>query len=526
MPRVSVVIPSYNHGKFIVECIQSVLDQTYQDFEIIVTDDGSSDDSIQRIVEIDDPRIQLHIFPNNRGACAALNHCIRNASGEFIAFLSSDEAWEPEKLMIQTAYLDNNPGIGAVFSKSHFVDDDSKILPPDGSLLFQMFERNNRTRYEWLNHFFFQHNCLCHPSILVRNQCYKEIGLFDERMASLPDFDMWIRLCFKYEIHVLDEKLVRLRMRAGNVNASGPNMPNIIRGIFEHKQILDHYLSITEAYLFLKIFPEADKYSPIENRSIPYLLGLMAISTRERSNQLWGLEVLYKTLSDDNISRFIKKRYGFGQPDFHRLMGSTDIFTLIDLFARTDQITILDARIQEKCRQIQNLTGVLHARDIQINVLSSDLQEKNNQVNSLTAGLLERDNRINNLTVDLQQRDNRIGGLSAKLQEKDNGINNLTLNLQKNNNRLNDLAAILQEKDARLSELDMHLQKIQRGIPAQLIRKYQKVIEKLLRTGTRRRRFYELWLTGIRIILNEGWRSFWRQFSAFVHKKDNQSKKK
>jgi glycosyltransferase involved in cell wall biosynthesis len=472
MPRVSVVIPSYNHGKFIRECIQSVLDQTYQDFEMIITDDGSSDDSVRQIENFKDPRIHLHTFQFNRGACAALNNCIRNASGEFIAFLSSDETWKPQKLMIQTAYLDNNPGIGAVFAKVFWVGDDSALLPPEAVSLYNVFEQENRTRFEWLNFFFFEHNCLCHPGSLVRYRCYKEIGLFNERMASLPDFDMWIRLCFKYDIHILDQKLVNMRISAGNVNASGPNMPNIMRGVFENKQILDHYLSITDTQLFYRIFPEAAKYSPVEKQVIPYLLGLMAISTNERSRQLWGLEVIYKILNDDHVLTDLQCKYGFGHTDFHKLMGCTDVFTLVDLYTRAVKIDELEGVLRSKNTETNELNEALREKEMQIKSSAAEIQEKNSRINVLSADLLEKNSRINGLTTQGQQ------------------------------------------KDGRIIELDMHLEKIQRGIPAQFIRRYQKAADKILPSGTRSRHLYDLCLTGIRNLLNEGWRSFRRKSSV------------
>ncbi|MGB8687985.1 MAG: glycosyltransferase, partial [Microcoleus sp.] len=85
MPKVSVVMASYNHEKFVAETIQSVLDQTYQDFEFIITDDGSPDRTVDVIKKFADPRIKLFCFPQNQGACTAMNNCINEAKGEYIA---------------------------------------------------------------------------------------------------------------------------------------------------------------------------------------------------------------------------------------------------------------------------------------------------------------------------------------------------------------------------------------------------------------------------------------------------------
>ena len=98
VPRVSVRIPAYNHGKYILECLQSVLEQTFQDFEIVITDDGSTDDTVEIIRSFSDPRIHLEVFPENRGLTSTVANCCRRAKGEYIANLCSDDAWEKDKL--------------------------------------------------------------------------------------------------------------------------------------------------------------------------------------------------------------------------------------------------------------------------------------------------------------------------------------------------------------------------------------------------------------------------------------------
>ncbi|HSE39385.1 MAG TPA: glycosyltransferase family 2 protein, partial [Acidobacteriota bacterium] len=98
MPTVSVIIPSYNHERFVQECIQSVLNQTFQDFEIIITDDASIDRTVEIIEQFDDPRIKLFKHSINQGVSIAANNCIKHAKGKYIAWLSSDDAWYSEKL--------------------------------------------------------------------------------------------------------------------------------------------------------------------------------------------------------------------------------------------------------------------------------------------------------------------------------------------------------------------------------------------------------------------------------------------
>jgi len=328
MPRVSIIIASFNHEKYVRECVQSVLDQTHQDFEIIITDDGSSDRTVEVIRQFNDPRISLDTLKHNMGVCNALNNCLQAAAGEYIAVLNSDDAWEPTKLEKQVSYMDDHPEIGAVFTKVVFVDESGKPIAPGDYRYYHVFDVDNRSRFAWLNHFFYKGNCLCHPSILIRKKSHDEIGLYNRRMFNLHDFDMWVRLCFKYEIHVLDEKLVRFRIRDGGANAGSDSMPNRIRIGFESKQILNHYLTIKDSQFFLDIFPEARKYGDVKDEFIPYFLSRLALDADSRIWHLWGLEVLNNLLGKDVSARALEDNYGFRYRDFHSLTAQRDVFSV------------------------------------------------------------------------------------------------------------------------------------------------------------------------------------------------------
>src|SRR3989344_3691446 len=117
MPKVSVIIPSYNHEKYVTYALESVLNQTFQDFEIIITDDHSSDKTVEQIKKFKDQRIRLFTSIKNRGVCVAINDCLLHTKGKYIAHLNSDDAFFLEKLEKQVKYLDNHPDVGAVFSK-------------------------------------------------------------------------------------------------------------------------------------------------------------------------------------------------------------------------------------------------------------------------------------------------------------------------------------------------------------------------------------------------------------------------
>ena len=227
-PSVSVVIPAYNHAAFVGEAIQSVLDQSYGDVEIVITDDGSTDRTVEVIRGFTDPRIALEVFEKNRGASVALNSAIRRARGEFICMLASDDCFLPGKLETQVRFLRANSDIGAVFGLPQFVDERGASLATtfNGDVFTRPFGHHLRSRYDWLRYFFFEGNCLCHPSAMVRRSVYDEVGLYDPRFASLPDFDMWVRLCIVYEIHLMPHELKAIPYSSGRrVVAHATSLP-------------------------------------------------------------------------------------------------------------------------------------------------------------------------------------------------------------------------------------------------------------------------------------------------------------
>lgn len=231
-PIVSVCMASYNHAPFIRTAVESVLRQSFTDWELVVTDDGSTDGTLAALDGITDDRLRIDGFPENRSACVALNHCIRRARGRFIAVLNSDDLWAPEKLAKQVAVMAEQPGTAAVFSRAAMIDERGQPLPAEHPIQ-ELFNQPNRDRHAWLRQLLFVGNRLCHPSVLVRAHVYRELGLYDERLAQLPDLDMWIRICFHHEIWVLQEQLVYFRLLDQQRNASGNRQEVRIRTLTE-----------------------------------------------------------------------------------------------------------------------------------------------------------------------------------------------------------------------------------------------------------------------------------------------------
>jgi glycosyltransferase involved in cell wall biosynthesis len=312
-PKVSVVMASYNHAAFVRQSVESALSQSFAEFELVITDDGSRDGTAAVLREFADPRIHLQVFPENRGAVDALNDAITRSCGEYVAVLNSDDYFLPEKLARQVAYLDTNPGVGAVFGIPKIVDEAGRELDESEHIFARIFTKQNRTRVDWLRHFFESGNCLCHPTLMMRRRSYDEVGLYDPLLMNLPDFEMWIRICRRFDIHVMAEPVTAFRVLACERNTSAPSPPNLARTAWETIGVLRHYLALPDAELREIVAPWPE-YA--EGRSAQVALALAAIRIGRPGWMQFGLGLLR-----DCIHR---SRDAFPVKDYFALVGDLD----------------------------------------------------------------------------------------------------------------------------------------------------------------------------------------------------------
>lgn len=254
-PKVSVILTSYNHSKYISQSIESVLSQDFDDFELLIIDDCSKDNSAEIISSFKDGRIKFVKNEENLGMVRTINKGIEMARGEYISHFNSDDLfYDKSKLAKQVRFLDDNPEHGAVFTRAQLIDDKGDIFKDvKHSYYLKMDQQQNQDRFAWLGFFFYKSNCLCYPSVMIRKAVYEEIGVFDPSYTIMQDLDMWIRICKKFEIFVIEEKLTAFRISDASTSC-GDN--NRFVSVFEFKKVLSNYLNIASLDDFRKIFPE------------------------------------------------------------------------------------------------------------------------------------------------------------------------------------------------------------------------------------------------------------------------------
>lgn len=199
---VSVVIPVFNGSNYLREAIESVFSQTYKNIELIVVNDGSQDNQeTENIAKSYGNRIK-YLYQENSGVSVALNNGIKNSKGEWIAWLSHDDCFLPNKIEAQLNKLYENPGYSVCYSDYYVIDKDGKC---QGQIDLPFYDSKIFT-----NHLL-QAMFVCGSTVLIRKNCFDTIGFFDQSLKFAQDADFWIRVSMKFKFIHCSEKLINWR---------------------------------------------------------------------------------------------------------------------------------------------------------------------------------------------------------------------------------------------------------------------------------------------------------------------------
>ncbi len=243
-PLVSVIIPTYNCAPYIVEAIESVLAQTYRNLEIIVVDDGSTDQT-QAVLAPYRGRI-TYLYQENRGLSAARNLAIHHASGALVAFLDSDDVWYPGKLALQVQALQQYSEAGLSFTDYQLFDESAVIEQSGFDARVQRWvnqQKGATTRlvFGWIyRELLLQGNYMHVSSIIVTRDALEQVGLFDEAFKVAQDYDLWLRIAQRFPVVCINRILCGYRYRPDSL--SGPAQARPIRWSHEILQVLEKHL--------------------------------------------------------------------------------------------------------------------------------------------------------------------------------------------------------------------------------------------------------------------------------------------
>jgi len=223
MPKVSVIIPTFNRANYICQAIDSVLAQTYQDFEIIIIDDGSADNT-KKVLSKYESTIKYY-YQGNKGVSVARNRGIQEARGEWIAFLDSDDIWLPEKLHWQHEILEMHPSINFIFTDLEQFNESgvvrtsmmrSQSQQPKGSfkrkILDEEFNNGGILIGNLYEEMLLLGNIPSTPTVIVKKICLEEVGFFSEDLSIAEDSELWLRISSKYSMLYFNKITVRARV--------------------------------------------------------------------------------------------------------------------------------------------------------------------------------------------------------------------------------------------------------------------------------------------------------------------------
>jgi len=213
MPLVSVIMPSYNYEGYISEAIESVLNQTFDDFELIIIDDASKDNSKKIIQSFDKKNIKIRSFfhKENQGLAKTVNECIKKAKGKYISYFSSDDIWSKEKLEKQLEILEKDEDL-IVWSEGLVVDAKSDFT---GELFTQIHSALNRKKSGDIFEELLKNNYICGQSLIYKRENLKNVR-FDEHLKYLGDYKFIVDLAKKYKFYFIPEPLVMYRIHGRN----------------------------------------------------------------------------------------------------------------------------------------------------------------------------------------------------------------------------------------------------------------------------------------------------------------------
>lgn len=216
---VSIVMVNYNQEKFLKKSIDSVLMQTYRNWELIIVDDGSTDASVNIIKEYKDDRIKPIFLKENCHICIATNTGFAAVNGKYIARLDSDDIWKKEKLEKQMDFMQKNPSAKVCFTQVELIDENGENIDKQESELLSLYNSRQKNREEWIRFFFFVGNSLL-PTLLFEKELLDIVGGFKLNYCQTHDFEFLIRLIKQTDFYFVEEKLVKYRRTSTQNSAS------------------------------------------------------------------------------------------------------------------------------------------------------------------------------------------------------------------------------------------------------------------------------------------------------------------
>lgn len=319
--KISVICPSYNHGRYVGDFLRSMLAQEDPRWELIIIDDSSTDDNLTQINTFDDPRIRVVARTHNRGVAAGMTEAVALASGEIIAFIATDDLAHPRYISSLVVSFEANPNAVATYVSLERIDEQGAP-----------FGRQSRlpaawSRYELLRKSFLGPNQLPSPGMALRRDTARSLYL-PEGVAQYSDWMWHNQILMRGDVVLLEEQLVRYRVSSASL--SFRSVGSLAREMLETRVMMDDFLAINDMAFLAQVFPsEIIPYQSLPARHIPYVLGRLALLSEIPEKRCWGYETIMRHLSGPDMAESLREHADFTHKDLMALV-PTEAASLVE----------------------------------------------------------------------------------------------------------------------------------------------------------------------------------------------------
>ena len=304
-PLVSICIPTYNVEKTVINTVQSILNQTYHNLEIIIVDNDSTDDTLNLLRKFKDSRIKSYKNNKNIGGEASFSKCVKLANGEYIAVFHADDLYMPDIVQKQVQVFQDNSSIGAVFTMATRINDCGKLIGEDKlpvELKYKIFFYFPEIFLSILRN----GNFLLCPSAMVKSKIYKELVPFNEdKFKTSADLDIWLRILKKYPIAILDEKLMSRRINSIQGSYTTTYLRTEQADFFK---VMDYFLSYRSIVQEIshKTLSKYEFLRYIDNikRAINYLIKKQPQETKNLLVKSFSANIFFEAISNFKKPKF------------------------------------------------------------------------------------------------------------------------------------------------------------------------------------------------------------------------------
>jgi glycosyltransferase involved in cell wall biosynthesis len=310
----------YNHEKYVGTAIESVLSQSFSDFEFIILDNGSTDGSGEVIRRFTDPRLRHLSAAENLTAYWGVETCFNEAVGKYIAFIGSDDVWDISKLQKQIEFIEENPEYGVVFTETAMINASGARLDWTPFLSAEC----NMSRPGWLRYFFFFSNCVCWASCLMVRDLKPATSHAYARFKQLCDLYMWTAVLRTHGMYIYPEALTFYRQHGENESQKDVDILHN-RSYLESFYILDSYRSFSVAELEA-IFPELVSPEPLNELNKDYYLAKLSLdyfpgAANAKSRRMFGILTIFNMFAQKDVVEELARADNFRLNDFYSITG-------------------------------------------------------------------------------------------------------------------------------------------------------------------------------------------------------------